>query len=279
MPLVRYRTLAPVVLRVGVVHGAATDSPAAVARRHGIALGVEDARRAATLFGGSIETIDLAPSGLRSARLAAVLGGDDAPSCEMLARSAAAAGILYVNDACPSDALRGADCRRNAYHVIPSQAMYRDAITMARAAGHAAAGEALVATAWDPSLVRFGADTLNTRFRSRFGAGMTEPAWGAWFAIKVLWESALRARSGAPDAIAEFLSRDPAQFDGYKGRPLSFRSWDHQLRQPVYVMTRAAAGMKLAAEEPVAGSADESSRGLLDRLGVRAAQSICHFGT
>jgi ABC transporter substrate binding protein (PQQ-dependent alcohol dehydrogenase system) len=126
-----------------------------------------------------------------------------------------------------------------------------------------------VVVAWDPALVRFGADTLNQRFQSRFGRVMDEDAWCAWMAVKVLWESALRVRSAAPDRLVEFLSRDTTQFDGHKGRPLSFRRWDQQLRQPLYVRR----GESLV-EVPVAAG-EESSRDLLDRLGTRASESSC----
>ena len=275
-PLVRHRARAPIVLRIGVVPSDSRHALSARARQQGIAMGVDEARRAATLFGGAVETLTTTAVGLRSQRLSAVLGGDDAASCAALARAAADAGVLYVNTACSSDALRS-DCRELAYHVIPSDAMYRDALSLARTSGHA--GNALVAVAWDPSFVRFGADSLNERYRSHYGTGMTAEAWGAWFAVKILWESALRARSGTPTAIASFLARDTTQFDGYKGRPLSFRAWDHQLRQPVYVMGRASTGaLTLVAEEPVAHSSDEASREVLDRIGTSATGSPCHLG-
>jgi hypothetical protein len=53
---------------------------------------------------------------------------------------------------------------------------------------------------------------------------------------------------------------------------LSFRPWDHQLRQPLYI---AAKGNT---EEPVAG-VDETVRESLDRIGTRQADSACRFGT
>jgi len=277
-PLVRHRMRAPVVVRIGVVPGDNRNAAPTHARQQGVAMGVDEAKRAASLFGGTIETIVTTAADAPSHRLSALLGGNDAASCSALANAAAAAGILYVNTACTSDALRGAECNRSAYHVIPSDAMLRDALALARASEHGTAGGSLVAVAWDPSLVRFGADTLNARFRSRFGTGMSPDAWGAWFAVKILWESALRARSGSAAAIAEFLARDTTQFDGYKGRPLSFRAWNHQLRQPLYIMTRAANGaLTYAAEQPVAHSGEESSRALLDQLGTAAADSPCHF--
>jgi ABC-type branched-subunit amino acid transport system substrate-binding protein len=277
-PLVRHRARAPIVLRIGVVPGDSRHAASALARQQGVALGVDDAKRAATLFGGTVETITTSAANARSEHLSALVGGDDAVSCSSLAHAAAAADTLYFNTACSSDALRGAGCLDSAYHVIPSDAMYRDALAMARTSGRSTAGSSFTVVAWDPSFVRFGADTLNARFRTRFGTGMTPDAWGAWLAVKILWESALRARSGLPGAIASHLTRDTTQFDGYKGRPLSFRTWDHQLRQPVYVMSSAPDGsLTLAAEEPVARTGDEPSRELLDRLGTGAAKSPCHL--
>lgn len=126
------------------------------------------------------------------------------------------------------------------------------------------------ATAWDPSLQRFGADTLNQRYRARFGRPMTSNAWTAWMAIKILWESSLRTRSSESGAIVRYLARDTTQFDGHKGRPLSFRAWDRQLRQPLYVRTEAR-----LLEVPAESNADESPRASLDRLGIGQTQSVC----
>src|SRR5262249_14751921 len=125
---------------------------------------------------------------------------------------------------------------------------------------------------WDASLTRFGADTLNQRFERRFGSAMSEHAWTAWFAIKVLWESSVRLRSVDAHDIARHLSGDSTQFDGHKGRPLSFRKWDHQLRQPIYV--RDASRLS---ETPAATSVGESSRDVLDRLGTSARDTSCRL--
>src|SRR6185437_12918228 len=48
-PLVRHRARAPIVLRIGVVPSASRHALSARARQQGIAMGVDDARRAATL--------------------------------------------------------------------------------------------------------------------------------------------------------------------------------------------------------------------------------------
>ena len=228
--------------------------------RDGFTLGVEEARHAAALFGGAVEWTTAAPASLAAAlgrsRAAAVVGGSMPSSPAALARAAAAAGSIYMNTLATHDALRAA-CTLTTFHVAPSDAMLRDA----RALAHAP--ESAPATAWDPSLVRFGADTLNARFRARFARPMTHAAWTNWFAVKALWEATLRARSTEAHALAAYLGAESTQFDGHKGRPLSFRTASHQLRQPVYV--RVAAGRPLV-EEPVQ-AAGEEARASLDRLG------------
>lgn len=256
-------------LRIGLLPSPAP-SDAVTGRTRGIQLGVEEARHAAVLFGGSLELVSTDAATLRERALSAVLGGDGLESCLALAREADAAGIVFMNVACTEDRLRGADCHATMFHVIPSESMYRDALV----ASHAASGAR--ATAWDASLARFGADTLNERFRAKFKAPMTSDAWLGWFAVKVVWESSLRARSTDARMLMRYMARDGVQFDGHKGRPLSFRAWDHQLRQPVYIADPAAhEGQPI--EMPAAATADETSRDVLDRIGTPATRSSCRM--
>jgi hypothetical protein len=196
----------------------------------------------------------------------ALLGGDDVAGCVALAALASSHDCVHVNVTCPSDALRNGECRRRSFHVCPSEAMFRDAVA-------ASSRDETNVTSWHPALERYGADTLNRRFESRFNRPMTGEAWCGWMAVKILWESALRARSTAAGTIIQFLESERASFDGHKGRPLGFRPWDHQLRQPVYV-ERAGAPL---VEMPSSTKADESSRDVLDRIGTPAARSTCRW--
>jgi ABC-type branched-subunit amino acid transport system substrate-binding protein len=260
----------PITLRLGLVESNGS-SAAARARRMGLDLGIDDAKHAGGLFGGTVELRTLAAGAVRGSGLSAILGGSDESECTTLARVAQDAGVLYLNASCTSDALRGADCRDSAFHIAPSDAMLRDALAQM----HAAPGAR--AAAWAGSLVRYGADTLNDRFRTHFHTDMDPDSWGAWMAVKVLWESSLRARSTDAAKLADYLTRDTTQFDGYKGRALSFRAWDHQLRQPVYLFTGSGSTEKLVAEAPAATTADEATRDLLDRLGTTAARTSCRM--
>jgi ABC-type branched-subunit amino acid transport system substrate-binding protein len=264
LPLSRWGMLpsSAITLRIGFLDGA---SDAARRQRQGFELGVDEAKHAAQLFGGAIETTNLAEHSSDARGLTAVIGGDDTTRCTTWSKRATADGFLFMNVGCTDDDLRGRGCLRSTFHVIPSDAMYRDARAMA---GNTP-GET---TAWSSSLSRFGADTLNQRFQTRFNQSMTADAWAAWLAVKILWESALRQRSGDVPALATFLERDSTQFDGHKGQPLSFRPWDHQLRQPVYLIA-AGHGVKELPE----GSPESSVRDVLDRLGASSTSTTCRF--
>jgi hypothetical protein len=63
-------------------------------------------------------------------------------------------------------------------------------------------------------------------------------AWAGWAAVKIAAEAALRTGSNDPVKLLGFLESPTSQFDGHKGWPLTFRIADHQLRQPLYVVSR-----------------------------------------
>jgi len=273
-----------VTLRVGfaAVASDASDAPIqphrpafdAQALRLGVELGIDEAKHAATLFGGEVILFPFAPTAIGTTPISAViLGVDDVDAASAAMRRAADRGIACLNTACSSDTLRAKACNASLFHVVPSDAMYRDALRQAKAPAGA------FAAAWDPSLVRFGADTLNARFQARFGRPMTSDTWCGWVAVKMLWESALRARSAESRALIGYLGADTTQFDGHKGRPLSFRAWDHQLRQPVYVLRRddRASATRVVAEAPASANPDAPSRDLLDQLGTARAVSVCRL--
>ena len=95
---------------------------------------------------------------------------------------------------------------------------------------------------WAPTLERYGASQINNRFRAKYQIPMDGGAWAGWVAVKIASETALRVHSVDPKAMLSFLESASTSFDGHKGWPLSFRVSDHQLRQPLYVMSRAPAG-------------------------------------
>lgn len=257
-------------LRIGLVlPDSAARTPEMRSAARGVRMGVEEAAHSAALFGRAVVLVEGADAArlVAGGRVQALLGGFAAEECAALAAAAERGGVLYLDLGCGADELRGGGCRSAAFHVAPSAAMLGDAVAQAGV-------EDGRAGAWDARLERFGADQLNQRFRARFGEGMDSQGWVGWFAVKVLWESTLRARSTDPAALRRYLSSDVAQFDGHKGRPLSFRRWDHQLRQPLYITTPNADPVEVPHAAP---GSDVPSRELLDRLGTAEAASTCRF--
>ncbi len=138
-------------------------------------------------------------------------------------------------------------------------------------------------TLWYYERKPFGAGSLSGRYLDRFGLPMDAPAWAGWVALKILWEASLRARSSDPAALAAFLVSDHAEFDGHKGVPLSFRPWDHQLRQPLYLLGPSAQPADANDIFDVVMEVPRNRPGetlgtvaLLDRLGDGPDNSECH---
>jgi hypothetical protein len=256
--LARRRLQAPV-LRIGYFKGTRA---APADWELGARLGVDEARRSAALFGGTLDLVSLEDAS-RLAGAHALIGDDNVGRFHVLARTLDHSGVLLMNVALPQDDLRGAACGSSVFHVAASEAMCRDAIR--------ALGRGDDVDVWESHLERFGADTLNRRFTARFGRPMTSKAWASWFSVKVLWETALAIGSADPRVIGRHLAGETTEFDGHKGRPLSFRFWDHQLRQPLYVRS----GVTVV--EVPASSEGASTRAALDGLGTSAENTTCRL--
>ena len=139
-------------------------------------------------------------------------------------------------------------------------------------------------TMWYHERKPFGAGSLSGRFLDRFNAPMDAAGWAGWVAPKILLEATERARSTDPTAVVAFLETPRAEFDGHKGVPLSFRPWDHQLRQPLYLLRPAPKPANdvdifdVVAELPRRGpGVSDSSTVLLDRLGDGPTGGECHL--
>jgi ABC-type branched-subunit amino acid transport system substrate-binding protein len=259
-------------LRLLLVVPAGGGAPASAAR--GVTLGVEEAARTGQLVGRTAQMRTAAPAAaeaaLRRGGIGALVGGFDEESAREMDALAGSVGIPFLNVGASADSLRGARCSRGTFHVEASARMYADALA---AGGKQPPGTRAVL--WHPKLERFGASQLNARFRARFGTAMDGPAWAGWLAAKALWEASLRARSTEPAALAAYLENGSTQFDGHKGWPLSFRAWDHQLRQPLYLSAGQGAASRVVAELPARPDPEQASRDLLDRYGATARTTTC----
>lgn len=139
------------------------------------------------------------------------------------------------------------------------------------------------ATSWYHQFERFSARELNRRFVRRFGKPMEAYAWANWAAVKLVAEGTLRSASHDPTALVTYLEGSPA-FDGHKGKALTFREWNHQLRQPLYVVKARDSKpdsawnlLEVVAEVPSPAARGRPVWELLDTLGDAKADSPCRL--
>jgi len=144
-------------------------------------------------------------------------------------------------------------------------------------------GSGMRATAWEPTLDAYGARELNARYMDRFGEPMEGPAWAAYQGVKVFFEAAMFSGSTASDAVLAYLTAPTSVFDVWKGIGTSFRPWDHQLRQPLYLSkidpdaADARLRGQLVGELPAIYMPGTDPVERLDQMGDLAGQSHCRF--
>jgi len=131
--------------------------------------------------------------------------------------------------------------------------------------------EGLLASAWHWSWERNGAPQLNQRFERRFKRHMSSVDWAAWVAVKAVVEAVVRTGTTDFTALQTYLGGSQLTLDGYKGTPMSFRSWDNQLRQPLLVHTANA----VIERTPIRGFFHKTQN--LDTLGYDVGDKKCRF--
>lgn len=104
------------------------------------------------------------------------------------------------------------------------------------------------ASTWEARLDAYGARELNSRFMQRWGTPMDASAWAAYETIKMLFEVASFADSIEGNKLVEYIRTPSTVFDIHKGIGISFRPWDNQMRQSLYLVktsTKALSGSEL----------------------------------
>ncbi|GJE36697.1 ABC transporter substrate-binding protein [Methylobacterium persicinum] len=270
-------------------------------------------------------------------------------------------GAVVFNAGAPDDRLRGADCRANVFHVIPSRSMFTDALAqyltvmrwrkvflivgptdadkayadalrnsahkfalkvtadkpwtfgpLAKARGDTPTrAEALVftrgldydmavvadeegdwgdyvpyrtvdprpvggtqgltPTTWSPVLETWGAAQAQNRFKRMAGRLMRPLDYQAWVAVRTVGDAVTAKKVNDPGTIMPFLTDPSFGLPAYKGTSLSFRPWDHQMRQPIIVVQPKS----MVSVAPEQGFLHQ--RTPLDTLGVDLPETTCKF--
>jgi ABC transporter substrate binding protein (PQQ-dependent alcohol dehydrogenase system) len=131
--------------------------------------------------------------------------------------------------------------------------------------------QGLIATPWHRTHEQWGAVQIQNRFKEKAGRWMEEQDYAAYLALRALGEAATRTKSNDLNAVKEYMLSNAFALNGYTGNPLSFRSWDGQLRQPVLL----AAPRSLVTVAPIEGFLHPKTE--LDTLGYDQSESQCKW--
>ena len=132
-----------------------------------------------------------------------------------------------------------------------------------------AGSEGLTATAWAPVIEQWGAAQLQSRFSDAHDRPMAPVDYAAWAAVRTVGEAVTRTNSGDFDTLRDFILSDDFELAGFKGRPLTYRDWNGQLRQPIAIAHPRA----LVATAPLEGFLHHVNE--LDSLGLDRPESQC----
>jgi len=131
--------------------------------------------------------------------------------------------------------------------------------------------QGLTATGWHKTVETYGAAQLQKRFETHAQRWMNDRDFAAWMGVRSFAAAITRLRSTDAVQIRQLALSGDLPLDGFKGRKLSFRSWNGQLRQPIPLIHPRA----LVSNSPQDGFLHPTSE--LDTLGFDAPESSCRL--
>lgn len=127
----------------------------------------------------------------------------------------------------------------------------------------------LIPTAWHPASEQWGGTQIQNRFAKATGRRMLAKDMSAWTAVRIIGEAATRTRSTDVGQIAGFIRSEDFSIAAFKGQKLTFRQWNWQLRQPVFL----GDGRSVVSTSPQEGFLHQFSE--LDTLGIDQPETKC----
>ncbi|MBO6848921.1 MAG: ABC transporter substrate-binding protein [Marinobacter sp.] len=125
--------------------------------------------------------------------------------------------------------------------------------------------------AWHRVVEAWGAAQLQNRFRELAGREMNSEDYAAWAAIRSIGTTVTGLSKAGHSNIREYLFTDDFQLAAFKGRKLTYRPWNGQLRQPIPLVHPQG----LVATPPLEGFLHPDSE--LDTLGYDRPESDCRI--
>ncbi|MCP4430503.1 MAG: ABC transporter substrate-binding protein [Gammaproteobacteria bacterium] len=127
--------------------------------------------------------------------------------------------------------------------------------------------------AWHRVVEQWGAAQLQNRFTELSGRWMNSKDYAAWLALRSIGEAITRSKSPTASQLYAYLLSDKFKLAGFKGRKLSFRDWNGQMRQPIPLVHPRA----LVSVSPQEGFLHPFSE--LDTLGFDRPEVNCQYKT
>lgn len=127
----------------------------------------------------------------------------------------------------------------------------------------------LYATTWHPAVELWGGTQFQNRFKRLAKRDMRPLDYNAWAAVRAVGEAATRSNTSDPKVLIDYMLSPKFDLAAFKGQKLTFRAWNGQLRQPIFIATA-----KLhVTVSPQPGFLHQFSE--LDTLGVDQPETKC----
>ncbi|MFI0849062.1 ABC transporter substrate-binding protein [Mesorhizobium sp. IMUNJ 23232] len=127
----------------------------------------------------------------------------------------------------------------------------------------------LVPSGWHPASEQWGGSQIQNRFAKANGRRMLSKDMAAWTAARIIGDAATRTQGADPAKIEAFIRDDKFSIAAFKGQKLTFRKWNWQLRQPIFL----GDGRSVVTTSPQEGFLHQFSE--LDTLGVDQPETKC----
>ncbi|GGC10976.1 branched-chain amino acid ABC transporter substrate-binding protein [Marivita lacus] len=122
---------------------------------------------------------------------------------------------------------------------------------------------------WHRVVEQWGAAQLQSRFDTLADRPMQDRDYAAWAAVRAIGEAVTRTGAADAETLRAFMLSQEFELAGFKGAPLTFRTWNGQLRQPIPIVHERA----LVAQAPLEGFLHQRTE--LDTLGLDQPESRC----
>lgn len=128
----------------------------------------------------------------------------------------------------------------------------------------------LEALSWHRVIEQWGAAQLQTRFNKQTNRHMNEIDFNGYLAVRSVAQAVHKTNSASVKALTAYIKSADFKLAAYKGRKLSFRSWNGQLRMPMALVQPHG----LVSQSPQAGILHPVTE--LDTLGFDQQESRCN---